>query len=209
MEMRAAAGLQVRTFDLDGAQDALPLNLFAHTLFRQIFSCSVAHSYRTVFLDNQVCGVLRALENFVGRLGPAQVDGANFQAEMKGDGGPPKAFLKHGGKQVLAGVLLHVVETASPIDAAVNRAGLKLAVDYMDDFVLFVANVEHVGVAEFAEVMGLAAGSRIEPGGVEHDGPRGRAVVTFRLAGEYARVEFAEKGIVVVEPASGHCSSVL
>ena len=58
---------------------------------------------------------------------------------------------------MLARVLLHVIETARPVDAAENVGAAGTAVDDVNDFLAVVAHVKNVGVADFAEVMRLAA----------------------------------------------------
>ena len=50
-----------------------------------------------------------------------EIDGGALGAQVKADGLQPEELLEHGGEQVLAGVLLHVVEAARPIDGAVHR----------------------------------------------------------------------------------------
>ena len=47
-----------------------------------------------------------------------QVDGGALRAQMETDGVQTEEFLEHRGKQMLSGVLLHVIETSRPIDFA-------------------------------------------------------------------------------------------
>ena len=86
---------------------------------------------------------------------------------------------------MLAGVLLHVIEAARPIDAAVNRPGLQFAIDDMDDFVAVVAHFEHVGVAKLAVIARLSARGRIQRRLIEHDLPRWRCAVNARLTRQH------------------------
>src|SRR2546423_716951 len=89
---------------------------------RSVSARSVAVVHRPVFKDNLICGPLGTLEDFFGRFRAPQIDGAQFASEMERNRGQAEAFLKHGGQQMLAGVLLHVVETAGPVDAALGFA---------------------------------------------------------------------------------------
>ena len=63
---------------------------------------------------------------------------------------------------MLPGVLLHVIETPRPVDAAEHVRAAGAAVDDMNDFVAFVAHIQHIRVADFAQVVRLASRRRIE-----------------------------------------------
>src|SRR5215471_5648158 len=110
---------------------------------------------------------------------------------------------------MLPGVLLHVVEAARPVNAAIDFAGRDRPVYDVQDLVVFqIADVEDVCVAKLAEVVRLAAGSRIEVGLVEEHAPAGavlaRDEVRHRLAAQDLCREIVLERIVVVEAASGH-----
>ena len=120
--MRSAAGLQVRSLNLDGAQNPLPLDFLAHAQFRELLRGAVAHVDRPVVENHLIRGTLRAFQNLFRRFGTAQIDGADFAAEMERNGGPPESLLEHRREQVLPGVLLHVIEAAGPVDTALNIA---------------------------------------------------------------------------------------
>ena len=53
---------------------------------------------------------------------------------------------------------------------------LGAAVDDMNDFVAFVAHIQHIRVADFAQVVRLASGRRIESGAVQQQ-PQRRCTV--------------------------------
>jgi hypothetical protein len=123
------------------------------------------------------------------------------------------------GKQMLAGVLLHVVDPARPIDLALDRANRNCRRRVMHNVVRYaylgsdgrswrirdrhIRDFQDFHLAETAEVVGLAARSWVECGAVQNDFP----AVAFALAGNDVRFEFFLKRIVVVEPL-GHCSSL-
>jgi len=50
----------------------------------------------------------------------SKIDCGSFSAEVKGNGLEIEELDERGGKQVLAGVLLHVVDAARPIDLPVH-----------------------------------------------------------------------------------------
>src|SRR5580765_422661 len=72
---------------------------------------------------------------------------------------------------MLAGVLLHVVETALPMDAAVDPSGRYGPVHNVNDFFVRISNVQDVGVAELADIVRLAAGSGIQQSLIENHSP--------------------------------------
>ncbi len=160
-DVRAAAGLQIRAGDFDDAEETFARDLFADAQFGELFAGGVANDDGAVLENNFIGGALGAFENGVGRLRAVQIDGAGIPAEVEGNGGQAEAFLKHGGEKMLTGVLLHVVEAAVPIDATGDGRRGGLAVDDMDDVVALVADFEDVAIAEFAEVVRLAAGRGI------------------------------------------------
>jgi len=110
---------------------------------------------------------------------------------------------------MLSGVLLHMIESAGPLDATFDGAGGEFLVDDVDDVAAFIADVEDVGFGEEADVMRLAAGSGIEGGLVEDDfpgrnRPAGAGDGGAGLASEDAGFEVLEVGIVVIESMSCH-----
>src|ERR1700687_3707105 len=122
LNMSAATRLQVRRFDFDEAQDPLAVDFFSNAQLGQLFRGAVANIDRTVFENDRVCGALGAFQNFFRWFGAPHVNGRELGPEMEGNRGQPEAFLKHGRQQVLAAVLLHVIEAASPVDAALYFA---------------------------------------------------------------------------------------
>ncbi len=102
---------------------------------------------------------------------------------------------------MLAGVLLHVIEAARPVDLAVDTgADRERPVDEMDQpAVVLVHDVHHGAAAEAAEIVRLAARGRVERGFAE----RHREAVGARLTGGDLGIELVQVGVGVVE-ALGH-----
>ncbi len=170
---------------------------------------AVADVHRPIFKDNLICGPLGAFEDFFGRFRAPQIDGAQFASEMERNRGQAEAFLKHGGQQMLAGVLLHVVETAGPVDAALGFAEFDGLIHHVDDSVLGVADIDDVGIAHLAEVVWLASGRRIERSLIQNDFPGGG--FGFREGRNQSRLttydpcgEFRCECVVVIQSARGH-----
>ena len=169
--MGSATGLQIGGFDFDGAQDTVVVDFLANAEFRQLIRSAVADRDGAVLKNNLICRALCPFQNFFGRFGAAQIDGANLGSEMEGNRRASEAFLKHGGEEMLAGVLLHVVEAARPVDAALRFAGIQRSINDVDDFIFVLAHVQNIGVAKFPEVVRLAAGTRIKSSAIEDDFP--------------------------------------
>jgi hypothetical protein len=76
---------------------------------------------------------------------------------MNRNGRTAEPLLKHRRQQVLTGVLLHVVESARPIDATMHRARLQFAIDDVNDLIALIADIEHVGIIKLAAIKRLTA----------------------------------------------------
>lgn len=110
---------------------------------------------------------------------------------------------------MLATVLLHVIEAAWPVDAAIDAARRNRAIDDVEYIIVFeVANIEHIRFAEPAKIVGLAAGGGVEMRLVEQDTPAGGFMagdnVRQGLAAENPGGEIVPKRIVVIEATRTH-----
>jgi hypothetical protein len=135
----------------------------------------------------------------------AQVEGAGLR------GGHLEERL---GQDVLAGVLLHVIESARPIHTAIDGSSREFAVNDMYNIVAVVANIQNQGRSQSSDIVGLASGSGIERGPVQEHFPRGpRARISENWAGRKtrkdSRLEILNARIVVIEPMRGHQSAIL
>jgi hypothetical protein len=106
-------------------------------------------------------------------------------------------------------MLLHVIEAAWPVDAAENIRATGAAVDNMNDFVAIVADIQHVRVSDFAQVVRLAAGSGIESSAIENQSPGLRRnsrihVRRSHLAIHDSGVELFNVGIVIINSVCLH-----
>ena len=90
-------------------------------------------------------------------------------------------LLEYGGEQVLAGVLLHVVEAARPVDGAFDlRDAAERRIEHVRDAILFVDHFDHADAGERAEVEGLASGGwdKTRCGRDKRAGRQGSASIT-------------------------------
>ena len=92
---------------------------------------------------------------------------------------------------MLAGVLLHMVEAALPVDFAVDGASGDFRGCVMHHAVSIggVSNFDDRNTGKSAEIVGLAAGSGIESSAIESD----FEAVAFALAGSDRGVKFFQE----------------
>jgi hypothetical protein len=160
-EMGASTRLQINSGDFDGAKNSLSLHLFANALGCEFFGGAIAHGNFAIRENDGVGGASSAFQDQFGRLRSTQVDRADRFTEMKRNGDQTEALLKNSREQMLAGVLLHVIETTRPIDATLGASRGNRTIHYVQDAVIGIVHVDDVGITKFAEIMGLAAGGRI------------------------------------------------
>ena len=78
--------------------------------------------------------------------------------------------IEGGGEDVLAGVLLHVLEPAGPVDRTVHGAGLELTLhDVQDGVIATLDHVDDPGGAKTTGVERLAARGWIKRSAVEYN----------------------------------------
>ena|GEM_PF-4965190 len=148
-----AAGLPVEPFHLDGAQDALALHGLADARCGEFLRSAEAHRHRPV-LENDLVGALLGLLQLpeINRR-RRQVNRGDLASEVKGDCRMLEQLEKRRGKQVLPGVLLHVIEAALPVNGSVHRPGVELTIGDVDHCVAFT--LEDVHDSSFAQRAGI------------------------------------------------------
>ena len=87
---------------------------------------------------------------------------ADLGPQMEGRGGPPEAVLGHGRQQVLARVLLHVIEAPLPVQTAHHRAFRNRLRQHVADLPIPLDNLQHRHAAKETAVGRLAPALRIE-----------------------------------------------
>ena len=190
-----AARAAVEPIDGNDAQGAFAVRGFAQPLcLGRIF---VVHPDGTVLKDD-VVGPPLGVENGARLQGAAfEIDAGTLRAQMEAHGMQSEPLFEHGREQMLAGVLLHVIEAAAPIDGALHRLAIERPDEVVRDALPFVGDVQHRDAGDGPGVAGLAPGSGIKRGAVEVDG------APVRGAFQDARGELAQVGIGVIE-AFGH-----
>src|SRR5258708_37221400 len=91
---------------------------------------------------------------------------------MEADGLDMEQLLNHRRKKMLAGMLLHMIEAARPVDFSRRVAKREGRVQHVHHAVVtvdnFVDNFAHGDTAERTDIEGLAARAGIECSAVEH-----------------------------------------
>src|SRR6185437_1445509 len=157
------------------------------------------HHHRTILKHNFVRAPFDRGHLIGTERRPRNVDSATPGAEMKADSRRAEEISKDRRKQMLAGMLLHVIEAARPVDLALNFVRHYRHGGYMRDDVLFVDYFENRRAAERANVKRLAAGSGIKSGSIEVD----FAAIQARL--KNTSPECTEIAVCVVKPFR-HCA---
>ena len=114
---------------------------------------------------------------------------------MEADRGERELFGHDRAEQVLASVLLHVVESTQGINQAsgVVEASGPWGVENMDDVIGFFDDIEDLAIAERAQIVRLAAGGGIERGAVQRQ-PQAIVRAMTNAGGEVPEV-----GVVIVK----------
>ena len=103
-------------------------------------------------------------ELFGGDLRRVQLDIRDLLAEVKSRRVPTEPLLGHGGQQMLARVLLHMVEPTRPVQLDQDAPGRRRSAKIVSDQPLHAAHILHRDPRNPAAVGGLAAPLRIEDG---------------------------------------------
>ncbi len=196
MDVRSAAGDHVQVFHANHAQSAFAGR--RHAQIGLLVRIAVFDGDRAVLGNHLVGAQFDSLDVFGTERSGGDVDSGCVFTEMKTDGGHAAALDGDGGKQMLAAVLLHVIEAPHPIHAALNIFGehwLGQGVNNALPLVLFNAHDRHA--VDGSQIVRLAPRSRVERRAVQD---QTTAVVA---AIQHARAELSEIGIAVIEPL-GH-----
>ncbi len=166
MNVGAAASAAIQAFDRDDAQQALPLGGFPQT---QIFGGLLEENRDRPILENDFVGaVLRRCDLARVERGCRDVDRRRLSAQVETHGVRPEQLDQHGREHMLAAVLLHVIEAAGPIDAALDLRSVHGRLGDMDNALAFLDDLQNRRIGNPAKVVRLAAGSRIEGGSIQY-----------------------------------------
>jgi hypothetical protein len=115
--------------------------------------------------------------------------------------------MKHRRQNVLASVLLHVIEAPLPINNSLHRSNLYRPIDNVDYLIFFVDHIHDTRTSKVPDVVGLAAGGGIKGGAIESHSPQRRGSQfsgAARLAAQEAGGKFLRKRVIVIESFSRH-----
>ena len=111
--------------------------------------------------------------------------------------GKPEQLGDYRREEMLAGVLLHVIEAAVPLDAAPDSADTEWGAEEMDDALAFVHDIQNRDVVHPPAIERLTTRGGIEGGAIEVD----TGTVTALI--DHIRVELAKVGVGVIQ-SLGH-----
>ena len=189
--MTSAAGAAVNALDGDDPQSSSTLRGFAQFKSgRGVFKSDLD---RTGLGDHFGAALLDALKLFGSKRRRIHIDGRNLGAKVKADRPDSEQLFEHGREQVLAGVLLHVVVAALPVDDPGHLGCCERCIHNVSDAVFFVDHFPDGDAPQRAQVEGLPAGSGIERGAVE---VHAETVVSGL---NHAGVKLAQIAILIVE----------
>ena len=193
--MGAAAGAAVRAGELGDPHRAIQRLLAAVAELGQRVAVRPQDLHGVVFPDVLIGPPLYLQHALPGDLGVV-VDGHHVGAHVEAHVVAVVGAAQHTGDDVLAGVLLHMVKAALPVDFAVygnaHRQGMGAGV--ADDAIALL-HVQHRLAAQPAQVAGLAAALRIKGGAVERD----EVALPLRDAVRHHSVEGAHVRVVIVQ----------
>ncbi len=201
--VRAAARGHVEVLHFDDPQHAPARRFLAQRQPRRFVGPGEPDRHRPILPDDAI-GVRFGFRDLGGRHLAVQIDRRRGRAEVEADRAHLQRAIERGRQHVLAGVLLHVVESPCPIDAPVHGSRRQLAVeDVQDAAVVPIDHVHDRRGAEVADVEWLPAGRRIKRRAVEEDANEASMSIRSRFDSHDRRVELGDVGIVVVN-AVGH-----
>ena len=199
--MRAAAGAELLVADLHHAYMLLHRRRLAQGKRLQLLFVRKPAANGHVRLNVAVHVVLQRAQ-LLRRQAHApvrqlHVDRRIVLSQMQADRVPGKMPPAGSGQHVLAGVLLHVVEAARPVDAPLDPlSDGQRRVYHVPHFAVLVhVHVHDARAAQRACVVGLPAAGGIKRAAIQPHAPR----VLLRLARQHRRVKFLQIGIVVIQ----------
>ena len=201
--MGAAAGAAVRPGEGDDADVAGDGLLAAVVDGGKLFAPVELDVHGMVFPEVAVGGGLHFLEGVPGDVGVI-VDGDEILPHVEAHVVAGEAGAEHPGDDVLAAVLLHVVKAAVPVDGAgEGGADLHRGIHGVENRAVFFLDIQHLRLAQGAEVAGLAAALRVEGAAVQgHE-----VAILAGVTSEDPGGEGFQVGVGVVEFFRGHGGS--
>ena len=193
--MRAAAGAAVRAGEGDDAHIARK-RLFAAVRYGIKLCTAIEMNVDgVVFIDVLIGARLERKKRFPRNVG-VKVDGGDLRAQVEADIVAAVLCADQTGTDVLAGMLLHVVEAPRPVKRAMHRrTGAQRSVAQVRDHAALFTHVKHLYSVEHAAVAWLPAALGVTSGLIQNDRPAALSLLT----GEHRGGKFAQKGAGIIE----------
>jgi len=166
-QMGAATGVQVHTRDLhqpDVAGVALWKPAGAHGFLSIGFRTHPAGGHLPPGADLSGHGLFQAFHVAQRNRGGGEFDVTDRRPQVEGRGLPLELILRHGREQVLARVLLHVIEAAGPVQAQRGGAFGHGPTEVVPDLALPLLDLHHGHAIQGAQIAGLASAFGVEEG---------------------------------------------
>src|SRR6185369_4049198 len=177
---RATAWRQIKPFDLDQTQVAIARGLFTQRQLRRFTRRHVPNRDRAILPDYVVRELNRALDYPSRRIIQLDVDLARRLEHAKAARGSVEKRDERLRKNVLARVLLHVVQPSRPVDAPSYHitARRRRTLDHVQHAVITVVDtLDNTHTIERARVARLTTASRIKRSAIENErGPAANAI---------------------------------
>ena len=194
--MRAAARGEIELRNLDDPKRPPPRRFFPQRQPGRLLLRNDPNANRPVLPDNRVGLVLRRGQ-LVGRHLARQIDRGHVAPHVETHRLDATGAFECCRQQMLAGVLLHVIDAAGPVDPPGDlRSGLQAAFHHMHHVpVVAILDIEDRETAESPRVERLASGRGIKRGAIEDD----LRTLARLAAGADKRLELPKLGVVVIE----------
>ena len=168
--MRPAAGRVIEGVRLDDTDEPRHLGRPAQWDFPDLFLRDEIGFDLPVLEDDLVRPALDALDvsSSASAMPISRVETSG--AEMEGSRLAAQPLEKGLGQDMLAGMLLHVIEPDRPVDLPLDAVGRDFRRQNMDDHLAVLDDIQDLDAVDRSFVPGLAAGLRIKAGPVKDDG---------------------------------------
>ncbi len=196
----SAARRQIEVLDVDQAERAFARGFLAQRQRRDLVRPGEADRHRPVFPDDPVGLVFRARDLRRRQLA-GEVDRRVVRAEVKTLRPGAQQAIERRRQHVLPRVLLHVIETARPVDLAADATGGRGAVHHVQNPpIVGLHDVDDSSAGERPQVERLPARRGVKRGAVEHDG----RLPLMRRRLDDIGVERLQVRVVVIKTLSHH-----
>ena len=155
IDVGAPAGAAVQFLDRNDAKSPCSRDSLAQSnCFAGFLEADL---YWPILDDHLVGSVLRQANLIRRQLTAFEIKGGDILSEMNADRGVSQQVGNHRRKEMLSGMLLHVIESPGPVDSSSRRACGQRFRQEVRYSLSFIHHVDNRNAAQLACIMGLAA----------------------------------------------------